>query len=87
MKKIILIISVICTMMSCNNNEVCDITCVSQMRINNEQEIINTCEDLTGWIAEDVEQGLLDSEISESYIHNLESIMIRQQEIIDERNS
>jgi hypothetical protein len=82
MKRVMLSVGVICTIMSCNNKER-----ISQMRITNEQEIINTCEDLTGWIAEDVEQGLLDGEISESYIHNLETIMIRQQEIIDERNS
>jgi C4-type Zn-finger protein len=36
---------------------------------------------------EDVENGYLDGEISESYIYNIEGIMIRQQEIIDERNS
>jgi hypothetical protein len=50
MKKVMLSIGVICTMISCNNNEVCDITCVSQMRASNEQEIINTCEDLIEWI-------------------------------------
>ena len=87
MKKVMLSIGVICTMISCSNNEVCDITCVSQMRASNEQEIINTCEDLIEWIHEDVENGYLDGEISESYIYNIEGIMIRQQEIIDERNS
>jgi C4-type Zn-finger protein len=36
---------------------------------------------------EDVENGYLDGEISDGYIYNIEGIMARQQEIIDERNS
>jgi hypothetical protein len=87
MKKVMLSIGVICTMMSCNNNEVCDITCISQMRASNEQEIINTCEDLIEWITNDTKDGYVDSSRADGYIDNIEGIMIRQQEIIDERNS
>ena len=87
MKKLMLSIGVICTMISCNNNEVCDITCVSQMRASNEQEIINTCEDLIEWITNDTEDGYVDSSRADGYIDNIEGIMKRQQEIIDERNS
>jgi hypothetical protein len=82
MKKTILSIGVVCTLMGFGVGY-----SVSEQTKTNEQEIINTCEDLIEWIHEDVENGYLDGEISESYIYNIEGIMIRQQEIIDERNS
>jgi hypothetical protein len=82
MKKTILSIGVACTLMGFGVGY-----SVSEQTKTNEQEIINTCEDLVEWIHEDVENGYLDGEISESYIYNIEGIMIRQQEIIDERNS
>jgi hypothetical protein len=83
MKKTILSIGVACTLMGFGVGY-----SVSEQTKTNEQEIINTCEDLVEWINQDVvENGYLDGEISESYIYNIEGIMIRQQEIIDERNS
>ena len=82
MKKTILSIGVACTLMGFGVGY-----SISEQTKTNEQEIINTCEDLIEWIHEDVENGYLDGEISESYIYNIEGIMIKQQEIIDERNS
>lgn len=82
MKKTILSIGVACTLMGFGVGY-----SVSEQTKTNEQEIINTCEDLVEWINQDVENGYLDGEISESYIYNIEGIMKRQEEIIDERNS
>jgi hypothetical protein len=50
---------------------------VSEQTKTNEQEIINTCEDLIHWIHEDVGNGYLDGEISESYLYNIEGIIAR----------
>ena len=80
MKKTILSIGVACTLMGFGVGY-----SVSEQTKTNEQEIINTCEDLVEWINQDVENGYLDGEISESYIYNIECIMKRQEEIINER--
>jgi hypothetical protein len=82
MKKTILSIGVACTLMGFGVGYN-----VSEQTKTNEQEIINTCEDLIEWIHEDVENGYLDGEISESYLYNIEGIKARQEEIINERNS
>jgi hypothetical protein len=82
MKKTILSIGVACTLMGFGVGY-----SVSEQTKTNEQEIINTCEDLIEWIHEDVENGYLDGEISESYLYNIEGIKARQEEIINERNS
>jgi hypothetical protein len=82
MKKTILSIGVACTLMGFGVGY-----SVSEQTKTNEQEIINTCEDLIEWIHEDVENGYLDGEISESYLYNIEGIIARQEEIINERNS
>jgi hypothetical protein len=82
MKKTILSIGVACTLMGFGVGY-----SVSEQTKTNEQEIINTCEDLIHWIHEDVGNGYLDGEISESYLYNIEGIIARQEEIIDERNS
>ena len=82
MKKTILSIGVVCTLMGFGVGY-----SVSEQTKTNEQEIINTCEDLIEWIHEDVENGYLDGEISESYLYNIEGIKARQEEIINERNS
>jgi hypothetical protein len=82
MKKTILSIGVACTLMGFGVGYN-----VSEQTKTNEQEIINTCEDLIEWIHEDVENGYLDGEISESYLYNIEGIIARQEEIINERNS
>ena len=82
MKKTILSIGVVCTLMGFGVGY-----SVSEQTKTNEQEIINTCEDLIEWIHEDVEYGYLDGEISESYLYNIEGIIARQEEIINERNS
>ena len=39
-------------------------------------EIINTSEDMIEWIGYDVESGKLDSTIADTYIENLEEIII-----------
>jgi outer membrane lipopolysaccharide assembly protein LptE/RlpB len=82
MKKTILSIGVACTLMGFGVGY-----SVSEQTKTNEQEIINTCEDLIHWIHEDVGNGYLDGEISESYLYNIEGIIARQEEIINERNS
>jgi hypothetical protein len=82
MKKTILSIGVACTLTGFGVGYG-----VSEQTKTNEQEIINTCEDLIEWIHEDVENGYLDGEISESYLYNIEGIIARQEEIINERNS
>ena len=80
MKKTILSIGVACTLMGFGVGY-----SVSEQTKTNEQEIINTCEDLVEWINQDVENGYLDGEISDSYIYNIKGIMKRQKEIINER--
>ena len=40
------------------------------------QETINTAEDMIGWIIEDVANGRLDSTTADTYIYNLEEIII-----------
>jgi C4-type Zn-finger protein len=44
-------------------------------------------EDLVEWITDDVKDGYVDSSRADGYIGNIEGIMKRQQEIINERNS
>lgn len=39
-------------------------------------ETINTAEDMIGWIVEDVANGRLDTATADTYIDNLEGIMI-----------
>jgi len=45
------------------------------MNKSNEQEVINTSEDMIGWIIEDVANGYVDSVKADSYIDNLEQII------------
>ena len=40
------------------------------------QETINTAEDMCGWIVEDVANGYVDSTYADTYIDNLEEIII-----------
>jgi len=40
------------------------------------RETSNTAEDMIGWIVEDVANGRLDSTIADTYIENLEGIII-----------
>ena len=40
------------------------------------QESINTAEDMVGWIVEDVANDYLDSTIADTYIDNLEGVII-----------
>ena len=39
------------------------------------QEVINTAEDMIGWIVEDVANGYVDSTYADTYIDNLEQII------------
>ena len=82
MKKLTLSIALACTLMGFGVGYN-----VSERTKTNEQEIINTCEDLIEWITNDTKDGYVDSSRADGYIDNIEGIMIRQQEIIDERNS
>jgi hypothetical protein len=82
MKKTILSIGVVCTLMGFGVGY-----SVSEQTKTNEQEIINTCEDLIEWITNDTKDGYVDSSRADGYIGNIEGIMKRQEEIIDERNS
>jgi hypothetical protein len=82
MKKTILSIGVVCTLMGFGVGY-----SVSEQTKTNEQEIINTCEDLIEWITNDTKDGYVDSSRADGYIDNIEGIMKRQEEIIDERNS
>ena len=55
------------------------ITSCALNNINEQKEIIetsNTAEDMIGWIIEDVASGRLDSTIADTYIYNLEEIII-----------
>tara|TARA_R110001592_G_scaffold40127_1_gene132008 strand:- start:978 stop:1202 length:225 start_codon:yes stop_codon:yes gene_type:complete len=42
----------------------------------NHFEVVNTAEDMIGWIVEDVANGRLDSTTADTYIDNLEGIII-----------
>ena len=81
MKKTILSIGVACTLMGFGVGY-----SVSEQTKTNEQEIINTGGDLVEWITNDVKDGYVDSSRADGYIDNIEGIMKRQEEIIDERN-
>ena len=55
------------------------ITSCALNNINEQREIIetsNTAEDMIGWIIEDVANGRLDSTTADTYIYNLEEIII-----------
>ena len=41
----------------------------------NNSEVINTAEDMIGWIIEDVANGYVDSTYADTYIDNLEQII------------
>tara|TARA_R110002124_G_scaffold264164_1_gene430699 strand:+ start:90 stop:326 length:237 start_codon:yes stop_codon:yes gene_type:complete len=49
---------------------------LDQMKNRNIVEASNTAEDLIEWIEHDVESGKLDSTIADTYIDNLEEIII-----------
>ncbi len=80
MKKTILSIGVACTLMGFGVGY-----SVSEQTKTNEQEIINTCEDLVEWITNDTKDGYVDSSRADGYIDNIEGIKTRQEEIINER--
>ena len=45
------------------------------------QEIVNTAEDMIGWIVEDVANGYVCEEYADTYIDNLEEIINRAEKI------
>ena len=49
---------------------------LDQMKNENIVETSNTAEDMIGWIIEDVANGRLDSTTADTYIYNLEEIVI-----------
>jgi len=51
-------------------------TCFKSMQNSAIHETSNTAEDMIGWIVEDVANGRLDSTTADTYIENLEGIMI-----------
>ena len=49
---------------------------LDQMKNRNIVEASNTAEDLIEWIEHDLESGKIDSSVAETYIDNLEEIII-----------
>jgi len=59
------------------------LSCMKTQEQNNFKisESINTAEDMVGWIVEDVANEYLDSTIADTYIVNLEEIIIDLREV------
>tara|TARA_B110000211_G_scaffold175671_1_gene198589 strand:- start:89 stop:325 length:237 start_codon:yes stop_codon:yes gene_type:complete len=49
---------------------------LDQMKNENILEVSNTAEDLIEWIEHDLESGKIDSSIAETYISNLDEVII-----------
>jgi hypothetical protein len=93
MKKVMLSIGVICTMMSCNisgqgvlirDYDDCSVVPFVPANVNYDKEIIKACDELLEWFKWDVNNDLLPYGYSESYIWNVEYIKHLAQRRLDE---